>query len=271
MVSYEYKEGEKMIKMRLKEVLDNKGISVTELHERTGISKNTISLMVNNKSKGIQYDTLNKILKATNVNLSDLLEEVTDTYCMFVKGVNNDYTPLNNHESRTFHYQIWVDLENGEEELVYDFSFTVLFFKVQDRTNRSYLHISFDDYNPQNTNLELANKFNPNMNKTALNVMAYLIVTDLLWNMDFPYEEVPSLAYFNWYGFERDSVHGLSINVPISYPDLENINWKNFKKAVKNNDKKTADFQYLKFTCSDVEEYIFDKETGETAIFFHFS
>lgn len=261
-----------MIRMRLKEILDNKGISITELHERTGISKNTISLMVNNKSKGIQYDTLNKILNATNVKISDLLEEVTDLYAMHVKSIENDYTPLKSHECRPFRYQIWADLESGgEPELIYDFSFSVLYFKVNSKNEKSYLHITFDDYKSEHTNHDLSIKFNPNENKIALNVMAYLIVTDLLWNMDFANKETPSLAYVNWEGFERGSIFGLSINVPISYADPEDLSWENFKKGKVGNNKKIANFAYLKFKYPDVEDIHFDKETGETAIFFHFN
>lgn len=259
-----------MIRIRLKEVLENKGITITELHERTGISKNTISLMVNGKNKGIQFDTLNRILKATNVKLTDLLEEVTDTYCMFVRGTDNDYSPLKSREIRQFHYQTWVDLEDKEEELVYNFSFSVLYFKAQDKTNRSYLHFSVAEYNPEGTNRELAVKFNPNMNKTALNIMAYLIVTDLLWNMDFPIEDVPSLAYFNWYGFERDSVHGLSINIPIVSPDLEHIS-KEFNNGIRDRVKKIASFEHLKYISPDVENCVFDKKTGEAFVIFNFN
>lgn len=260
-----------MIRIRLKEILENKGITITELHELTGISKNTISLMVNGKNKGIQFDTLDRILKATNVKLTDLLEEITDTYCMFVRGTDNDYTPLKDRESRGFHYQVWVDLEDKEEELIYDFSFTVLHFKAQDKTNRSYLHFSVAEHNLENTNRELAVKFNPNMNKTALNIMAYLIVTDLLWNMDFPIEDVPSLAYFNWYGFERDPVYGLSINVPIGSPNLEHISIEKFNNGIRDGMRKVASFKHLKHISPDVEKCVFDKKTGEAYVIFSFN
>lgn len=263
--------GDKVIRMRLKEILNSKGINITELHERTGISKNTISLMVNDKSKGIQYDTLAKILNATNSKLEDMLEVVNDLYAMYVTGVENDYTPLNNHENRVFRYKVWVDLK-GKEELVYDFYFNVLFFKVNDITGnsihpeKSFLHISFVDQSIECANHELAVKFNSNVNKTVINVISYLVVTDLLFQMDLSKKDVPNLAYFDWIRFERDNVHQTSINVPITFSE-KNLNFNEFKKN-RDKYKKIANFNYLQHCFPEVEDYHFEKETGKTTVFF---
>lgn len=47
---------------------------MTWLHDKTGISKNTLSVMANNDSKGIQFETLEKICNALNILPNDLIE-----------------------------------------------------------------------------------------------------------------------------------------------------------------------------------------------------
>lgn len=67
-----------MIKIKLKEIIDKKKITLTEIHQATGISKNTLSLIANGSSKGIQFDTLDKLLSFLNVDLSTLIEYKND-------------------------------------------------------------------------------------------------------------------------------------------------------------------------------------------------
>lgn len=61
------------MRINLKEILLSQGKTQVWLHKKTGISENTISLMVNNASKGIQFDTLEKICEALNVTPNDLI------------------------------------------------------------------------------------------------------------------------------------------------------------------------------------------------------
>lgn len=61
-----------MIKFRLKEIMENKNLKISDLNEATGISRNSLSLLINGKSQGIQFDTLEKITNALNVDTDDL-------------------------------------------------------------------------------------------------------------------------------------------------------------------------------------------------------
>ena len=63
-----------MLNFKLKKILNEKGMSITDLHKKTGISRNSLTLLANGKSRGIQYDTLDKITTALNVNISELFE-----------------------------------------------------------------------------------------------------------------------------------------------------------------------------------------------------
>jgi len=62
-----------MITINLKNLLEDQDLTMTDLHKGTGISKNTLSLMANGVSKGIQFDTLDKILEFLSVDVGALI------------------------------------------------------------------------------------------------------------------------------------------------------------------------------------------------------
>lgn len=61
---------------RLKSVLKEKKMTIGKLSELTGISRNTISLLIHGKSQGIQFNTLYKIAEQLEVPIGELFEEV---------------------------------------------------------------------------------------------------------------------------------------------------------------------------------------------------
>jgi putative transcriptional regulator len=54
--------------------------SIKDVHERSGLSRNTISSLYYDKVKRIDYDTVVKLCKAFNCDISDLLS-LTDKPC----------------------------------------------------------------------------------------------------------------------------------------------------------------------------------------------
>lgn len=62
-----------MIKFNLKKVMKEKNKTLKELADMTGLSINTLSLLSTGKSKGIQFDTLEKLLQSLNCNVSELI------------------------------------------------------------------------------------------------------------------------------------------------------------------------------------------------------
>lgn len=56
-----------MISFNLKEVMERQGVSIQDVYKLTGVSRNTISLLYNGKSKGIQFETLHKLSVALGV------------------------------------------------------------------------------------------------------------------------------------------------------------------------------------------------------------
>jgi len=67
-----------MIKCHLSKMLGEKRITIKEVHEKTGLSRNTISNIYNEKAKMIDLDTLEKLCCFLNCNISDLLEYVKE-------------------------------------------------------------------------------------------------------------------------------------------------------------------------------------------------
>lgn len=62
----------------LRVLLAEKMISQTELHAKTGISRSTLIAICKGRSDGIQFDTLDKLCEALEIEPSDLLETKED-------------------------------------------------------------------------------------------------------------------------------------------------------------------------------------------------
>ncbi|KAB2489917.1 helix-turn-helix domain-containing protein [Priestia endophytica] len=73
----------------MKQLLKQKGITMTELYEITGISQNALNLISNGKSNGIQFNTLDKILEATNSKIEELIEHGEELYSLFIRLEHN--------------------------------------------------------------------------------------------------------------------------------------------------------------------------------------
>lgn len=63
-----------MIKCRLEEIMLTKGITVDMLVKNTGVNKITIEKLKANKTKIIQFKTLNALCKYLNCDSNDLLK-----------------------------------------------------------------------------------------------------------------------------------------------------------------------------------------------------
>jgi transcriptional regulator with XRE-family HTH domain len=68
-----------MIRIRLKEVLKEKNISMSKLSRMSDLSFSTISRIINDKSYSPTINTLERIAKALNVPLSELYEEISNS------------------------------------------------------------------------------------------------------------------------------------------------------------------------------------------------
>ena len=63
-----------MIKNRLSAILGEQRMRVSELSKLTGISQNALNKIYHNKTKGVDFDTLNKICNVLKCNSQELFE-----------------------------------------------------------------------------------------------------------------------------------------------------------------------------------------------------
>ncbi|EHQ8839741.1 helix-turn-helix domain-containing protein [Enterococcus faecalis] len=68
-----------MLIFNLKQIMDEKDITISKLAKETGISRPSITAMYNNESKSINIEFLDKIMKYLDVNLYELVKDVNQT------------------------------------------------------------------------------------------------------------------------------------------------------------------------------------------------
>ena len=68
-----------MIRLRLKEVLEENGITQAKLSRLTDVSMNTIQTIVHNPYHDVALSTLERIAKGLKVEVSELYEVLPDT------------------------------------------------------------------------------------------------------------------------------------------------------------------------------------------------
>ena len=66
------------IKCNLSTLMGTKRLKITDMHEKTGMARDTISSLYNEKAKGITFDVLTKLCTALDCQPGDLLEYKKD-------------------------------------------------------------------------------------------------------------------------------------------------------------------------------------------------
>lgn len=62
-----------MIKCKLNELIEQRGVTQTEIANATGITRPTLLSLIRNDAQGIKFNTLEKLCEYFNVNISELL------------------------------------------------------------------------------------------------------------------------------------------------------------------------------------------------------
>ena len=66
------------VRFRLRELLDERGMSQTELQGRTGLAYSTVNDLYNNKPRRVELETLDVLCEVLNCSIGELLERVAD-------------------------------------------------------------------------------------------------------------------------------------------------------------------------------------------------
>ena len=67
-----------MLRLRVKEVAESKGISMGKLSRLSDVTYNTIRTLYRHPEGGVNIQTLYRIAKALDVSVADLIEEIPD-------------------------------------------------------------------------------------------------------------------------------------------------------------------------------------------------
>lgn len=65
-------------RFRLRELLDSKGLTQTDAQRLTGLAYSTVNEMCNNRTRRIDFDTIDLLCSALDCSVSDLIEYVAD-------------------------------------------------------------------------------------------------------------------------------------------------------------------------------------------------
>ncbi len=67
-----------MIKIKLSRVMGERRKTIQKVSEETGISRNSISLLYNEKAKRADFETLDKLCTCLECDITDIIEYTKD-------------------------------------------------------------------------------------------------------------------------------------------------------------------------------------------------
>lgn len=143
-----------MLYFKLKKIIDSRNLSINKLSQETKISRPSLTAMYNNESKGVQFDTLEKLMEVLNVSLDDLIGEKEDKNIFAFKSKYSNEALLNslNNELNNNRYDGFSEVR-ATEHLPYE-AIILSNDKLSDKFNFvvSPLAISLDSSNSNRDN-----------------------------------------------------------------------------------------------------------------------
>ena len=67
-----------MIKVHLSRIMGEKRLKIADVARMTGLHRNAIARLYNEESGGIQWDTLERLCKALDCSVADLIEYIPE-------------------------------------------------------------------------------------------------------------------------------------------------------------------------------------------------
>lgn len=67
-----------MIKVHLSRIMGEKRLKIADVARMTGLHRNAIARLYNEETGGIQWDTLERLCKALDCSVADLIEYIPD-------------------------------------------------------------------------------------------------------------------------------------------------------------------------------------------------
>lgn len=75
-----------MLKVTFKDLIARNNTTISKIHEATSISRSTLTLLANGESKGIQFDTLEKLCLYLNSTPNDLFKILPDDFATIIES-----------------------------------------------------------------------------------------------------------------------------------------------------------------------------------------
>ncbi|UTH13026.1 helix-turn-helix domain-containing protein [Macrococcus equipercicus] len=147
-----------MIVCTLKEVMNQRNVKVSDIVRDTKVTRPTITALYNNRSKGIQFETMEKLCNYLNVNPNQLFT---------VSDLEVDYSLINDLEERigTLKKVVALKMDNGINTHTVFFDLTILATNSEDKEIIVEAdHIPYDEIGF----LEFIFSVNENTDKEAL-------------------------------------------------------------------------------------------------------
>lgn len=63
-----------MIKIKLSRVMGDRRKNIQKVAEETGLSRNTVSMLYNEKAKRVDFETLDKLCTCLGCDITDIIE-----------------------------------------------------------------------------------------------------------------------------------------------------------------------------------------------------
>ena len=116
-----------MITCKLGNILKKRKIKVSTLARETGVSRTTITSLIQGHSNGVQYNTLSSLCKYLNVSINTIFEETDITNSISVEELirelidnshyANNKVRIKTLDGKEFDVYKFLTLENGDVEI----------------------------------------------------------------------------------------------------------------------------------------------------------
>ncbi len=130
-----------MIKFSLDEVMKERNLTIQDVMNATGITRPTIAQLSNGKAKGIQFDTLNRLIDGLGLEADELFETVyPKNDLVFDVSLDPDYLKLIGSYDEPVVYVKFFHNQNINEEYsvaAFTMPLSVSFKKVDDNDPKS--------------------------------------------------------------------------------------------------------------------------------------
>lgn len=212
-----------MIKVNLKKILHEKNMTMTQLHQITGMPLNTLSLFATHKTKGVQYSTLEKIISVLDVTVGELIEVVDDVFEVSVKNnIENNYSQLYHSGATEKHaFSFEVVLKNIKNKNIQGSIKNDVQIKFDRANNTLYFNINrVENCDPTIINENITNAFDYRYNgfPEFYYILSYLILDEfskdknfskmnISWRIVVDWEKSKAFPFYYYNEKESDSLH----------------------------------------------------------------